>query len=122
MNQMFQSQHPYQRQQMYQLQQMFPQQNQYMYQQPTINGKLVSNAAEITPQDVARDGSISWFPKSDGSEIYAKQMMNDGSIAMVTYVPKEMPEPTPSTEQLINEKLDKIIGWLTPVENEVTNE
>lgn len=42
-------------------------QNAAIQKPPAMSGRVVSQEAEITPQEVPMDGSFSWFPMADGS-------------------------------------------------------
>lgn len=64
-----------------------------------INGRIVASEAEITPQEIPMDGSISIFPSSDFSCIYGKTWGSDGSIRTCKYIPAEETPPEASTEQ-----------------------
>lgn len=61
-----------------------------MFTQQIVNlaGRVVQNEQEITPQEVAMDGSISLFPLSDYSTIIAKQWNSDGTIKTLRFVPE----------------------------------
>lgn len=52
-----------------------------------IYGHVVSDEAEIKPNEVPMDGTIAFFPKSDLSEIIAKQWVQNGTIQTVKFVP-----------------------------------
>lgn len=72
----------------YQQPSMPPQQ---MAQQPTmprgITGRMVGAPSEIVPQEVPMDGTVAFFPTSDGSAIFAKAWNPDGTISTVQYSP-----------------------------------
>lgn len=38
-----------------------------------MSGSVVSQEADITPQEVPMDGSFSWFPMADGSAVIGKR-------------------------------------------------
>lgn len=74
-----------------------------------LSGRQVKSQSEIMPNEVSMDGSISLFPMSDYSAIYAKQWNSDGTINTVKFVP----ESTETTEKIdpmaqITERLDRI--------------
>ena len=60
-------------------------------QQPTsqvgLLGKSVDNIDVVKATDIPLDGSISYFPLTDGSAIVSKQLQNDGTSKMVVYKP-----------------------------------
>lgn len=88
-----------------------PMQNIQRFQQPQqpeqmqqgIFGKVVQSQDSIVANDVPMNGSVAFFPKSDLSEIYAKQWSADGTISTMVFKPdkKEEPvNPTIETEKL----------------------
>lgn len=93
----------------------YPGFNNFMRPAPGLQGRMVAQVEEITPQEVPMDGSVGLFPQNDYSCIYAKQWTKDGNIQTVRYVP-EQPTPvqadqkTPLEEHLnrIEEKLEAL--------------
>lgn len=82
-----------------------------------INGRVVSSNDEIKPNEVPMDGSISLFPISDYSAIYAKQWDKNGLLQMVKYIP-EHPVQSPATEQ--NDILSEIRQRLDNIEKKLS--
>lgn len=81
-----------------------------------ISGRIVNDVSEITPQEVPMDMSVSLFPKSDYSCIYAKCWDRNGGIRTFTFVPeKEQDEKTDPIEKLYS-KLDE---RLSAIENAI---
>lgn len=72
-------------------QQMFPTQTANAYQQQlqqqpaTISGRAVVKIEDIAANEVPMDGSMSYFPKLDGTEIYGKRWNADGTVSTVIY-------------------------------------
>ncbi len=54
---------------------------------PQISGRMIGNISEVVPNEVPMDGSVSFFPQSDYSCIYAKKWNTDGTIQTVKFVP-----------------------------------
>ena len=50
-------------------------------------GKSVDNIDVVKATDIPLDGSISYFPLTDGSAIVSKQLQMDGTSKMVIYKP-----------------------------------
>ena len=50
-------------------------------------GKSVDNIDVVKAMDIPLDGSISYFPLTDGSAIVSKQLQNDGTSKIVVYKP-----------------------------------
>ena len=64
------------------------------YQQPIqltkpsgLLGKSVDNIDVVKATDIPLDGSISYFPLTDGSAIVSKQLQMDGTSKIVVYKP-----------------------------------
>lgn len=79
-------------QQLQQLQQMQqPQQGQQIMQQPVqqtqeyLKGKKVSTIEEAKATAIEFDGSVYYFPSTDGKSIYSKQLNLDGTVAIYEY-------------------------------------
>lgn len=77
------------------------------YQQPMqlakssyLLGKSVDNIDVVKATDIPLDGSISYFPLTDGTAIVSKQLQSDGTSKMVIYKPVE-------------EKDDEVIQYAT---------
>ena len=87
-----------------------------------INGRIIGNVNEVTPNEVPMDGNVSLFPLNDYSCIYAKMWNTDGTIQTIKFIPVvENAQETKQTQQLtdahynnILERLDKIEQMLTP--------
>lgn len=79
---------------------------------PSLSGRMVTNPQEIRPNEVPMDGSVSFFPSSDGSYIYAKFWGPDGNIQTRVFVPEQpisAEEPQgPSEFNQVMARLDKI--------------
>ena len=89
-NQMYQPSYPqmqqYQNPYMDRIMQM---QNQQMPQtnQNPITGKIVESIDIVRSTDIPMDGNLYYFPKADGSEIYTKQWMPNGTTQILTFKP-----------------------------------
>ena len=77
-----------------------PMQNIQRFQQPQqeqmqqgIFGKIVQSQDSIVANDVPMNGSVAFFPKSDLSEIYAKQWSADGTISTMVFKPLQNDNP-----------------------------
>ena len=62
-------------------------------QQPTsqvgLLGKSVDNIDVVKAMDIPLDGSVSYFPLTDGSAIVSKQLQTDGTSKIVVYKPTQ---------------------------------
>lgn len=78
-----------------------PMQNIQRFQQPQqpeqmqqgIFGKVVQSQDSIVANDVPMNGAVAFFPKSDLSEIYAKQWSADGTISTMVFKPIQNDNP-----------------------------
>lgn len=61
--------------------------NQNMNQIPAqvLQGKAVDSIDVVKAMDVPLDGSVTYFPKTDGTAIYTKQLQSDGTSRINTY-------------------------------------
>lgn len=80
-------------------QQSYPQ-NPQSYPQPTLGlqGKSVESLDVVKAMDIPLDGSISYFPLTDGSSIITKQLQQDGTSKTIIYKP--FTEPTTPVETI----------------------
>lgn len=103
------------------IQNFIPQQPQQIVPRPqtqprqisTLNGRFVKSADDISPGEIAMDGTVSLFPCEDGSEIYAKCWDSNGSITTTKYVIDGTPEVKNSFsmeefQKETNNRLDRI--------------
>ena len=67
--------------------QRFQQPQQFEQMQQGIFGKVVQSQDSIVANDVPMNGAVAFFPKSDLSEIYAKQWSADGTISTMVFKP-----------------------------------
>lgn len=52
-------------------------------------GKAVESIEVVKAMDIPLDGSISYYPLTDGTAIVSKQLQNDGTSKMVVYRPTQ---------------------------------
>ena len=97
------------------IEQQYPQyaQPQPMFkQQVGLQGKSVDNIEVVKAMDIPLDGTISYFPITDGSAIVTKQLQQDGSSKTIIYKPIEAEEinnlPKYVTTEELEEKLKEI--------------
>lgn len=93
------------------------------FSQPSmIRGRVVKDQSEILPNEIPMDGTISFFPKSDGSEIYGKAWTSNGTIQNFRFVKAEEIQngntiDNSTTSQQILDKLNKIESALMNRQN-----
>ena len=54
-------------------------------QQPVLNGKIVESIDNVKLTDVPMDGNSFYFPKADGTEIYTKRWLANGSTEVAVF-------------------------------------
>lgn len=91
----------------------------YSYNQPqqqgfSINGRIVNDISEVSPNEVPMDRSISLFPLSDWSKIYARTWNSNGTIDTFTFVPDKE-----SAEQPKQNPYDAIMARLDDIERKL---
>lgn len=85
-----------------------------MYRQPVgLQGKSVDNVEVVKATDIPLDGSISYFPLTDGSAIVTKQLQQDGTSKTTIYKPVNEEEeikqgPVFITLEEFNEKIKEL--------------
>ena len=81
-------------------------------QQVGLQGKSVDSIEVVKAMDIPLDGTISYFPITDGSAIVTKQLQQDGSSKTIIYKPVEAEEinnlPKYVTAEELEEKLKEI--------------
>lgn len=92
-----------------------PQMNQPQTVRIPIAGRMVGNVSEIVPNEVPMDGSVSFFPQSDYSCIYAKKWNTDGTIQTVKFV------PAVDTDKAQQTSMDDIRQFNTDLANDISN-
>lgn len=113
-----------------------PQQMQQPQQQFTksimLQGKTVDNIDVVKATDIPLDGSVSYFPLSDGSAIVTKQLLMDGTSKITIYKPLENNEsvelPKYITEKDLEARFKDITDYSSDIKNikkqlrEITND
>ena len=62
-------------------------QNNTYSNRPMLNGKIVDSIEVVRATDIPLDGTISYFPLSNGTAIVTKQLQNDGTSKTTVYKP-----------------------------------
>jgi hypothetical protein len=60
-------------------------------------GKIVENEDVVKTTDIPMDGNMYYFPRADGSVIYGKQWLANGTTRLLTFKPTFDAEPNNST-------------------------
>lgn len=96
------------------IQQQVPQ----IQQIPMLQGQMVDGIDTVKAKDVDMSGNPVYYPKTDGTEVYRKQLQADGRSRIFTYRLVSDGEQ-PQTEQAdnIGDKLNQILSRLSDIEN-----
>lgn len=92
-------------------QQNYPQ-NPQIYPQQTLGlqGKSVDSIDVVKAMDIPLDGSISYFPLTDGTAIVTKQLQSDGTSKTIIFRPSDESEIKKDVPKYITEeKLQEIL-------------
>lgn len=84
-----------------------PQYNNQQQQMYGLNGEIVDGIDVVKAKNVSMDGSVVYYPQSNGEAIYTKQLQPDGSSRILTYrisqdIPKEPVQQSMSPD-ILNE-------------------
>lgn len=117
--QMYNPMSPYQ-DRLAQLQAQYNQQPPYnqMAQQPQsvgLNGEIVDSLDVVKAKNVDMSGNVTFYPKSDMTEIYTKQLQADGTSKIVTYKavqPEEKKQDDPIKQYADIQTLNAMLGQL----------
>ena len=66
-------------------------------------GKMVDSIDVVKATDIPMDGNAYYFPKADGTEVYCKQWLQNGTTRILTFKP--VFEDNPNNVSSDNEKL-----------------
>ena len=81
-----------------------------IYRQPAgLQGKSVDNVEVVKATDIPLDGSVSYFPLTDGSAIVTKQLQQDGTSKTIIYRPSNEKEEKDLPKYITVDELDKAI-------------
>ena len=103
-----------------------------MQMQPQSNfvtlGKIVDSIDIVKATDIPMDGNMYYFPKADGTEIYAKHWLSNGQTEILTFKPffeEQTANSTTDTEKLnlggINEFTEVLETMLDEFYKKITN-
>lgn len=89
--------------------------------QPTNNpfgllGKVVESIDVVKAMDIPLDGSVSYFPLTDGSAVVSKQLQNDGTSKVVVYKPAKE-EQKQSVQYLTIETLEDALNEIQELQD-----
>lgn len=86
-----------------------------------LQGKSVDNIEVVKAMDIPLDGTVSYFPITDGSAIVTKQLQQDGTSKTIIYKPVEETESEEKPKYITIEELNKQINVITENNNTLKN-
>ena len=81
-------------------------------QNMTTLGKVVESIDVLKALDVNMDGNVYYFPKADGTEIYTKQWLPNGTTRILIFKPSfddKVDENTLDEEKMNVEQFNKVV-------------
>lgn len=82
-------------------------------------GKIVDSIDIVKATDIPMDGNMYYFPKADGTEIYTKQWLQNGTTQILSFKAILDSEPSNSMENANKLNLDTINVVLDGIQNEL---
>lgn len=82
-------------------------------------GKMVESIDIVKVTDIPMDGNMYYFPKADGTEIYAKQFCVDGKTRILTFKPVFDDNPNTLSSEEEKLKLDTFNSFLEGIQNDI---
>lgn len=104
--------------QMPQLQQM-PQSNISIQNNNSLSGKIVDSIEVVKVTDVPMDGNFYYFPKADGTEIYTKRWLANGTTEILNFTKSDIVD---SEMQIANENkvsFEDIVERLNTIDEKI---
>lgn len=83
---------------------------QQMQTRQVLNGKQVDSIEVVKAMDIPMDGSVSYFPLTDGSGIVTKQLQMDGTSKIVVFKP--VTEQKEEIKYITHEDMKKAIDGI----------
>lgn len=79
-----------------------------------LNGEVVDSIDVVKAKNVDMSGNVTFYPKSDMTEIYTKQLQSDGTSRIVTYraVQPEESKPERAQQYVDIQTLNAMLGQL----------
>ena len=73
-----------------------------------LQGKTVESIDVVKAMDIPLDGTISYFPLTDGSAIITKQVQNDGTSKIMIYKPTEEESNKFATIDFVKKEINEL--------------
>lgn len=100
-----------------------PQQVEQTYRpQVYLQGKSVDSIDVVKAMDIPLNGTISYFPLTDGSAIVTKQLQQDGTSKTMIYKPVEENKPEEKVDYVTKQEMEQAIQNIdnSEIENNIS--
>ena len=82
-------------------------------------GKMVDSIDVVKATDIPMDGNTYYFPKADGTEVYCKQWLQNGTTRILTFKPILESEPNNLSSEEEKLKFDTFNAILEGIQEDV---
>ena len=82
----------------------------------SLQGKVVDNVDVVKATDIPLDGSVSYFPLTDGTAIVTKQLQQDGTSKIIVYKPSEDKNVDNVTAFITSNELEDRLSKIKPID------
>ena len=82
-------------------------------------GKMVDSIDVVKATDIPMDGNSYYFPKADGTEVYCKQWLQNGTTRILTFKPVLESEPNNLSSEEEKLKFDTFNAILEGIQEDV---
>lgn len=90
-----------------------------MTNQMSTIGKVVDSIDIVKATDIPMDGNSYYFPKADGTEVYCKQWLQNGTTRILTFKPVFESEPNNLSSEEEKLKYDAFNAILEGIQEDV---
>ena len=101
-------------------------QSQYGQQMPVqpigLNGEIVDSIDVVKAKNVDMSGNVTFYPKSDMTEIYTKQLQADGTSRIVTYRAVQPESESQKEQKQTSVDMNTINGMFGQLRMDLLNE
>lgn len=84
----------------------------------TLNGKIVDSMDVVKATEIPLDGSVSYFPLTDGSAIITKKLLMDGTSKTIIYKPIE-DENVVEVKYITSEQFDDVLEDIKTIKKDI---
>ena len=82
-------------------------------------GKMVESIDIVKATDIPMDGSMYYFPKADGTEVYGKAWLPNGQTRILTFKPINEEDTNKVSSETEKSKIDDIEVFLKGIQDDI---